>query len=247
MTVQDEILRVEGLQKSYGKVRALQNVSISLRSGDIHAIVGDNGAGKSTLLGILSGYETPDAGQIKLAGEVVNFSNVADAMNRGIAMTYEEYALVDSASVWENFHLGREVSRVEKPINVLDIPTMHSSTSDALRRYGFEFSADKLASELSGGQRRILVVSRAIEAAPDVLLLDEPFRGLSERAIAQLWSILDEFTKAGSIIMTSQWYKPVAGKATNLTFLRNGKIVGKAHDDEIDEKTANKLVMRGRA
>ena len=247
MSTDNPLLRVEGLSKSYGSVRALNDVSFEAASGTILGLIGDNGAGKSTLLKILNGYVQPDAGEVFIHGDRAALTSPEAAREAGVAMTYEEFALVDGAPVWENFFMGRERTGSLGPVTTIKPARMRAEVEEVLSEYGFDFGVDKAANELSGGQRRILVVSRAIESDPDLLLLDEPFRGLSERAIAQLWGILREFAEDRSVIITSQWYSAVEEHIDDVMVFRQGEKVGRFPNDAVDRKECNRLMMEGTA
>ncbi|MFH5801548.1 ATP-binding cassette domain-containing protein [Haladaptatus sp. CMAA 1911] len=238
-------LRVENLSKSYQEVVALEDVSFEVEQNSILGLVGDNGAGKSTLLKILNGYVQPDSGTLILGEDRYSPKNPQVARDRGVAMTYEEFALVDGAAVWENFFMGREMTKKYGIIKTVDRKNMESNVKKTLTEYGFDFDPNKESFELSGGQRRILVVSRAIESDPDLLLLDEPFRGLSERAINQLWKILHEYSKTGSIIITSQWYSTIEERVDDIMILRQGNMVGKFDNESIGRKKCDRLMMEG--
>ncbi|WP_231186403.1 ATP-binding cassette domain-containing protein [Haladaptatus sp. DYF46] len=238
-------LRVENLSKSYQEVVALEDVSFEVEQNSILGLVGDNGAGKSTLLKILNGYVQRDSGTLYLGGDNYSPDSPQDARNSGVAMTYEEFALVDGAAVWENFFMGREKTKEYGIIKTVDRNDMESNVQELLTEYGFDFDPNKKALELSGGQRRILVVSRAVESEPDLLLLDEPFRGLSERAINQLWKVLHEYSKTGSIIITSQWYSTIEGEVDDIMILRRGNMVGKFDNESIGRKKCDRLMMEG--
>lgn len=247
MAEQGLALSVEDLSKRYGKVVALEDVSFDLPHDTILGLIGDNGAGKSTLLKILNGYVARDDGEMTLNDAPYDPATPMDARNAGVAMTYDEFALVDGAPVWENFFMGRERGRSIGPIKTIDSNEMRSEVESKLVEYGFDFGVDKNSSELSGGQRRILVVSRAVESNPDLLLLDEPFRGLSERAIAELKDIFREFATDGSIIITSQWYSSIDDVIDDVIIFRQGETVGKFSNDAVDRKQCNRLMMEGTA
>jgi len=247
MATNDPLLRVETLSKTYDAVLALDDVSFEVKRNSILGLVGDNGAGKSTLLKILNGYTQPDSGTIHFDGEQIAPSSPEEASDLGIAMTYEEFALVDSATVWENFFMGREKANSYGPLKTVRSDEMRAEVRQKLTEYGFDFGIEKNSSDLSGGQRRILVVSRAIESEPNLLLLDEPFRGLSERAINQLWNILGEFSRDGSVIITSQWFSSIEDNIDEVVVLRQGETVGQFENDAIDRKECNRLMMEGSA
>lgn len=247
MSNADPLLKVDGLSKQYQKVVAIEDIAFELEQNSILGLIGDNGAGKSTLLSILNGYVKPDSGQMWLDGGEYTPSSPQDARDAGVAMTYEDFALVDNAPVWENFFMGREQGNSYGPLQTIDQARMRSEVAEKLDQYGFDFGVDKKSSELSGGQRRILVVSRAIESSPDLLLLDEPFRGLSERAIDQLRNILRDFSQDGSVIITSQWYSALGELIDDVIVFRQGENVGKFPNEDVTRKECNRLMMEGNA
>jgi simple sugar transport system ATP-binding protein len=245
MSAYEPMLIAEDVSKSYGPVLALDDISFQLNRNSILGLVGDNGAGKSTLLKIINGFTQADSGRLVFDGERVAFANPQEARQAGVAMTYEDFALVNDTTVWENFFMGREMADSYGPIKTVRSEDMRAEVESKLTEYGFDFGVDKKASELSGGQRRILVVSRAIESDPKLLLLDEPFRGLSERAINQLWDILHDFAERGSVIITSQWYSSVEENIDDVLIFRQGRKVGKFANDAVDSKRCNRLIMEG--
>jgi ABC-type sugar transport system ATPase subunit len=176
----DLALRVDGVSKSYGAVQALDDVSFDLERNAILGLVGDNGAGKSTLLKILNGFIQSDGGEIYLKGEPVSFENPQEAFDAGISMTYQYMALVDNATVWENFFMGRELSTAYGPLKTLRKREMIETVNEQLSQYGVE-SLDPTdeVQNLTGGEKQILAISRSIASDPEVLMLDEPLTELS--------------------------------------------------------------------
>ena len=222
------MLEVKNLSKNFGSVCALNSVSFKLETGNILGIVGDNNAGKSTLLKILSGGLKPSDGNIYIDGEEIQFKSPADAMKKGIAIVYEFLELVNVATIWENFFMGRELTKRIGPLRYLDVGKMKQITSNTVMKYGHTFDIDREVGELSGGQKQIVAVTRAINANPRILLLDEPIHGLSERVIRDIFNILTEVKEeqGGSIIITSQWYEQISNFVKDLIVLRRGEIVG---------------------
>ena len=202
------LLEVKNISKSFGTIRALRNVSFDLERGRILGLIGDNGAGRTTLLNILSGGLQPSDGEICIKGKEIRFKSPADAMRKSIAIVYQFLELVDVAKVWENFFMGRELTRRIGPLVFLDVRRMKRFTAESIAKYGHTFDIEREIGELSGGQRQIVAVTRAIDANPEILLLDEPTHGLSKRVIGDIFSLLRKAKeeKDASIIITSQWY-----------------------------------------
>jgi simple sugar transport system ATP-binding protein len=232
------LLKVKNISKSFGTVRALSNISFDLQRGKILGLVGDNGAGRTTLLNILSGGLQPSGGEICIKGKEARFKSPADAMKEGIATVYQFLELVDIATVWENFFMGRELTKRIGPFAFLDVEKMKRLAAESIAKYGHTFDIEREIGELSGGQRRIIAVTRAIEANPEILLLDEPTHGLSKRIIKDIFDLLRKTKeeKDTSIIITSQWYEQVSDFVDDVIVLRRGEVVGR-----FDVKSANKV------
>jgi len=230
------ILEVKNISKNFCKIAALNNVSFNLEAGKILGLVGDNNAGKSTLLKILSGGLQPSSGKIYLNGEEMHFKSPADAIEKGIAIVYEFLELVNIATIWENFFMGRELTKRIGRLTYLDVGKMKGITAETLAKYGHTFNIEREVRELSGGQRQIVAVTRAIDANPRILLLDEPTHGLSERIIKDIFGILREAKEKNntSIIITSQWYEQISDLVNDVLIFRRGDVVGK-----FDAESAN--------
>src|ERR1700723_3422522 len=131
----DAILRAQGINKNFGRVVALENVSFAIPRGEIIGLVGDNGAGKSTLVKIISGVLTPDSGMIEFEGKRVMFASPAEARAGGIETVYQDLALAPNLAVWANVYLGRELTRGPKIMHVLDKRAMVANTDKMLKRF----------------------------------------------------------------------------------------------------------------
>ena len=195
------MMKVKNMSKNFGTTRALSNVSFDLERGKILGLVGDNGAGKSTLLKILSGDLQPSGGEIYLEGKSTRFKSPADAMKIGIAIAYQFLELVDIATVWENFFMGRELTKRIGPLVFLDIEKMKHLTAEAIEKHGPILDIEREVRELSGEQRQIIAVTRAIEANPEILLLDESFTLLSLEGRKETVNFLRKVNKKSDITM----------------------------------------------
>lgn len=170
------IIQLEDVTKSYGAFDALRGVNLEIDQGEVLCVLGDNGAGKSTLIKILSGLHQPTSGQMLLDGTPTTFSSPRDAINHGIATVYQNLAIVDSLSVWRNFFLGNEISGM---LGTLKQDEMRARCDDALREMGINIpDVDVEAGNLSGGQRQVLAIARAIHFGARVVILDEPTAAL---------------------------------------------------------------------
>jgi simple sugar transport system ATP-binding protein len=229
------MMEVRNISKNYGTVMALSDVSFDLERGKILGLVGDNGAGKSTLLKILSGDLQPSGGEIYIEGKSTRFKSPADAMKIGIAIAYQFLELVDSAMVWENFFMGRELTKRIGPFVFLDIEKMKHLTGEAITKYGTELDVTREVGELSGEQRQIIAVTRAIEANPEILLLDESFTLLSLEGRREIVDFLKEVNKKNNITMVivSHDLDLVKELSHYIMVLRGGEKVFLGRMDEI--------------
>jgi simple sugar transport system ATP-binding protein len=228
-------LEVRNISKYFGTVRALNNVSFELERGKILGLVGDNGAGKSTLLKICSGDLQPTSGTIYLEGEEIRFKSPADAMKKGIAIAYQFLELVEIAEVWENFFMGRELTKRIGPLTFLDVEKMKRLTAEAITKYGYTFDIEQEVGELSGEQRQIVAVTRAIEANPKILLLDESFTLLSLEGRNEILNFLEKVNKKIGITMIIVSHDlDLIKKLSHYTMvLRNGEMIFYGPTDKI--------------
>ena len=174
-----------GISKDFGAVKALKDVTISVRPGEVVGLVGDNGAGKSTLAKILSGALQPDAGEIRVDDAPVRFGSVLDARAFGIEMLYQNLALCDDLDVAENFYAGREPTRM----GFVRRRWMHPHVRHELERLGINLQSTKVPIRaLSGGQRQSLAIVRATAFSRRLLILDEPTAALG---VKQSHAVLD--------------------------------------------------------
>ncbi|MFF9062006.1 ATP-binding cassette domain-containing protein [Streptomyces sp. NPDC014882] len=173
------LVELRGAGKSYGNIRALHGVDLTVRPGRVTCVLGDNGAGKSTLIKIVSGLHRHTEGEFLVDGEPVRFSSPREALDRGIATVYQDLATVPLMPVWRNFFLGSEITKGPWPVRRLDIGTMKRTADDELRRMGIVLDdLEQPIGTLSGGQRQCVAIARAVHFGARVLILDEPTAAL---------------------------------------------------------------------
>jgi|UniRef100_A0AAU3HQG6 simple sugar transport system ATP-binding protein len=173
------IVELRGAGKSYGNIRALHDVSLTVRPGRVTCVLGDNGAGKSTLIKIISGLHQHSEGEFLVDGTAVRFSTPREALAKGIATVYQDLATVPLMPVWRNFFLGSELTRGPWPVRRLDIARMKRTADEELRNMGIVLDdLDRPVGTLSGGQRQSVAIARAVYFGARVLILDEPTAAL---------------------------------------------------------------------
>ncbi|MEV8549999.1 ATP-binding cassette domain-containing protein [Streptomyces glaucescens] len=173
------LVELRGAGKSYGNIRALHGVDLTVRPSTVTCVLGDNGAGKSTLIKIVSGLHQHTEGEFLVDGEPVRFSSPREALDRGIATVYQDLATVPLMPVWRNFFLGSELTKGVWPLRRLDIERMKRTADEELREMGIVLDdLEQPVGTLSGGQRQCVAIARAVHFGARVLILDEPTAAL---------------------------------------------------------------------
>jgi simple sugar transport system ATP-binding protein len=222
------LLRLAGVAKRFGPVVALRGVDLEVGPAESVGLIGDNGAGKSTLIKILSGVYAPTAGEIRLDGAQVDFHGPIDARRAGIEMIYQDLALCDDLDVASNIFLGRELrTPLIGRIRVLDRRRMASVAARMLQELGLDMPADRLVGALSGGERQLIAVARALQFQPRMLLMDEPTAALSAEKIRVLLSLVTRLKERGvAILLVSHRFTDILHVCDRVVVMRQGTIVG---------------------
>src|SRR3954471_19872703 len=179
LTQGEPLVEMTEVGKSYGAIRALKGINLTVRAGEVTGVLGDNGAGKSTLIKIISGLHPHNDGVMKVDGTEVSFSSPREALDHGIATVYQDLAVVPLMEVWRNFFLGSEMTSSKFPLAGMKIKDMKRIADEELRKMGIVVKdIDQPIGELSGGQRQCVAISRAVYFGARVLILDEPTAAL---------------------------------------------------------------------
>jgi simple sugar transport system ATP-binding protein len=220
------VLRVENIAKRFGPVVALRDVSLSLRKGEVLGLLGDNGAGKSTLMKIICGFDTPDAGRMFLRGEPYEPKSVDHARSLGIDTVYQDLALVDELSVYQNMFLRRE--KIHRPLPFLANRAMRAETRKALDEIGINIPRlNSPVARLSGGQRQAIAVARTVYSEADILLLDEPLAAMGAKEGSRILDLIERLKQSGevSIVMVLHNYVHVLASCDRVNLIQDGSIV----------------------
>jgi monosaccharide-transporting ATPase len=241
-TVQPPVLAVTSAGKRFAGVRALEDVSIDLYAGEVHALVGENGAGKSTLIKLITGVYQLDAGQVRLRGEEVSFASPRAAQQAGIATIYQEVHLAPQLSVARNFFLGREPTR----FGSLDLRRMNREAQAALERYGIAADVRKPLGELGLGVQQMVAIARAISADAGVVIMDEPTSSLEPREVDRLLEVVALLKDQGvAIVYVSHKLDEVFRACDTVTVLRDGSRAGPAGRAPLPAARARRRERRG--
>jgi simple sugar transport system ATP-binding protein len=243
-TSEDDVLRVEHIEKSFGPISALRDINLHLRKGEVLALLGDNGAGKSTLIKILSGFQKQDAGTMWLKGEPYAPKSVLDARDHGIDTVYQDLALVDQLTVYNNLFLRREL--VKKPIPFLSNRQMRKRARAVLDETGIHIPRlDVPVARLSGGQRQAIAVARTISGDADVILLDEPLAAMGAKEGALILDLIARLKAEGkvSIIMILHNYVHVFQACDRVSLIQDGVISLDKPTSETSVDELNEIVV----
>jgi simple sugar transport system ATP-binding protein len=221
----DDVLRVEHIAKRFGPVVALQDINLHLRKGEVLGLLGDNGAGKSTLMKIICGFEKQDTGSMFLRGEPYEPHSVHQSRDLGIDAVYQDLALVDELSVFQNMFLNRE--RLRRPLPFLHNRVMRKQARTALDDIGVAIPRLNVpVARLSGGQRQAIAVARTVHSEADILLLDEPLAAMGAKEGALILDLIARIKEEGrvSMIMVLHNYVHVLTACDRVNLIQEGRI-----------------------
>ena len=235
--VRESVLSLTGVNKRFGAVQALTDVSLHVAPGEVVALVGDNGAGKSTLVKIISGVYGADGGEIVFDGKRVSISGPAEAQRLGIATVFQDLALCDNLDVVANLFLGQEHSTA----SVLDEVGMEKEAWRLLRTLSAKIPSVRIPiASLSGGQRQTVAIARSLVGKPKVVMLDEPTAALGVAQTAEVLNLVERLRETGlGVILISHNMADVQAVADRIVVLRLGR---NAADFRVEEATTAELV-----
>jgi len=222
------VLKVVNVSKSFGKVQALNNVSLEIHRGEVLGLLGDNGAGKSTLIKIISGNFHADSGEVFLEGEKVRFDSPAESRKAGIETVYQNSEICVNASVAANFFIGRELCGTVHGFRVLKERAMAKETETVLSDIGIDLhSVRSKMGFLSGGQRQAIILGRFFHWGGKVALLDEPFAALGVAESRKGLQLIRQVSERGlPIILITHNIEHAFEVSSRFVVLRHGAVVG---------------------
>jgi len=236
----DYLLEVRGVSKAFPGVMALDEVSLRLRHGSVHALMGENGAGKSTLMNIIAGIYTPDAGELRLQGRIVHFDSPRQALRHGIAMIHQELNLLPFMSVAENIWIGREPQR----FGLINHGELRHRTRGLLERLQIDLDPDAEVRRLSIAARQLIEIARALSYDSQLLIMDEPTSALTERDAQQLFAIVRGLKREGrGILYITHRIEELAEIADEISVLRDGRNVGTGHPTDLTRDEIIRLMV----
>jgi len=229
---------MRGIRKVFPGVVANDNVNLTVRAGEIHALLGENGAGKSTLMSILTGLYRPDAGEIYIEGRKVNFRSPRDAIEAGIGMVHQHFRLVSPFTVTENVALGLK-GGLRLNLNRLAV-----EIAEVSRKYGLQVDPQARIWQLSVGEQQRVEIIKLLYRKARVLILDEPTAVLTPQEARDLYSTLKKMAAEGcAVIFITHKLQEVMEAADSITILRGGKTVATVKKEETDEKELARMMV----
>ena len=235
-------LELRGITKRFGSFTANDRISIEVRPGEIHALLGENGAGKSTLMNVLYGLYQPDEGEIVVDGEVQRFKGPGDAMAAGIGMVHQHFMLVPVFTVAENVMLGHESTKFA---GALDLASARAHVREVADRFGFEVDPDAVVEDLPVGVQQRVEIIKALSRDAKVLVFDEPTAVLTPQETDELMQIMRQLRNEGTaIVFITHKLREVREVADRITVIRLGKVVAEASPESSTNELASLMVGR---
>jgi len=223
MAANEYILEMRDITKIFPGVKALDKVTLSVRRGEVHGLVGENGAGKSTLMKILNGVFEANSGSVLIDGSPVVFKGTKDAQACGISLIYQEFNLVNTLSIAENIYLG--FLQTGKS-GLIDWNGVRKAAADLIKSLGFDFSVKKKVQDLSVAEKQLVEIAKALSVNASIIAMDEPTSSLTKNETEKLFEIIRGLRKAGiTVIYISHKLEEMFAICDTVTVMRDGRII----------------------
>lgn len=239
-------LEMRGVSKSFPGVKALDNITLKVRPGTVHALMGENGAGKSTLMKCLFGIYHMDEGEVYVDGEKVNISNPDEALHKGLAMVHQELQPIPARTIAENMYLGRFPTKKVGPLQVVDHKKMNEEAKKWLENVKMPFDPKKNLGELSISQMQSVEIAKAVSQEARLIILDEPTSSLTDNEVEALFRIVRDLRDRGvSFVFISHKMAELRRISDDITIMRDGTYVGTWEMKDIsDDEIVKNMVGR---
>jgi ribose transport system ATP-binding protein len=240
MSENNVLLATRGICKQFNGIQVLKNVDLEVKSGEVHALMGENGAGKSTIIKIITGVYTRDGGDIFLDGKPVEISSRQDARACGISVIYQELSLIPALTVAENVFLGQELTRR----GILEKRRMNAAVQELIDKYEFDLKPTTSVESLGMAKRQMVEILKALSANARLIIMDEPTASLSAAETEKLFDTIEGLKKKGAAILyISHRLEEVYRIADRLTVMRDGENAGVLEKGEITPDTVTKMMI----
>ena len=235
------ILKMTDINKSFSGVKALNGAALELRSGEVHALMGENGAGKSTLMKILTGIYERDSGQVEVFGEMVEFTDVKESQDAGIAIIHQELNMMKDLTVAQNIFIGREYIKFGV---FIDDKKMEKEAEKLLKYVGVNISPSVRLGNLTVGKQQMVEIAKAISFNSRLLVLDEPTAALTSVEVDELFRIMNELKAKGiGMIYISHRMDEIKRISDRVTVMRDGEYIGTVNTDETDDSEIVRMMV----
>lgn len=233
--MKDNFLCVKSISKTFPGVKALSDVSIEIKKGEIHALTGENGAGKSTLIKILTGVYQPDkGGEIYIFDKKIEFKNPIESQKNGIAVIYQDFSLFSNLTVAENISIGLEIQEKKK---IYNWEKSYKRAEEVLKKIEIDIPLDALVGELSIAKQQMIAIARSLVYNANLIIMDEPTAALSKEETKILLELIKKLKKNGiSVLFVSHKLDELFEVCDTFSVLRDGVFIGSYKKDEIDEQ-----------
>ena len=243
MSEYEYAVELENINKTFGPYIANEDVTIRLRKGEIHALLGENGAGKSTLMNILFGLVKPDTGSIKINGKVVNIKNPNDATAYGIGMVHQHFKQIECFTVLQNIVLGNEDTKYFK-YGVLDLDVARNKIIELCKKYNFDIDLDAKIYDISVGMQQRVEILKMLYRNNDVLIFDEPTAMLTPQEIEDFLKLLKDLANSGkSILFITHKLNEIRAVADRCSVLRKGKYIDTFDVASVSEEEMSEMMV----
>jgi len=241
------IIEMKNIEKHFGSVIALAGVSVDVRAGECHCLLGDNGAGKSTFIKTMSGVHKPTGGEIFFEGAPLSFERPRDAIAAGIATVYQDLAMIPLMSVSRNFFMGNEPVKRFGPLSFFDHESANRITMEEMKKMGINLRGpDQAVGTLSGGERQTVAIARAVHFGAKVLILDEPTSALGVRQTSNVLATIDKVRKQGiAVVFITHNVRHALAVGDRFTVLNRGKTLGTAIRGEVSPEELQDMMAGG--
>ena len=241
-------IKVENLTKSYGGLKAIEEITLEIRKGEILSLVGDNGAGKSTFVKTLAGAQLPDSGHIEIDGEDVRLDSPKKAGFYGIGCLHQGLGLIDTLNVPENVFLGRELQK--KVLGIfpqLDYQRMRTETRDLLNQFSIKLpKLNDAVVNLSGGQRQTIAISRLLLQKVKLVIMDEPMAALGVEEGSKVFNLIEKMRSENvSVLIISHNLEHVLKLSDRIAVMKNGKLIKVLEAQNTSREEIVKLITFG--
>lgn len=244
----EPVVVFEDVTKRFGRLVAIEDVSLAVHRGEILGIVGDNGAGKSTLMKVLAGVYPPTSGTVRLRGEPVSFADPSDARDVGIETVYQDLALMNDLDIAKNVFLGRFPTRFSLgPLDVIDWDRTYREAGDIMERLGQQLDLHTEVEFLSGGQRQLVAVARALLFDPELLVFDEPTSALSVAGTELVHDTIRTLEAEGRTqIIVSHSVEDLVDLVDRIAVMYRGGIAAIVEPAAVDREILTEIMTTGR-